>query len=164
MDYETLMSRIHADSVEEGDCLIWQKGRSKVPYMQIDGEKINVRKAILLAKGERVVKGAMFGCSCRQTMCVAEDHIAMRNRNQHAQYFARLGVYSAPAKIAKMALTKRRNSKLDDEKVMAIRASDKTAKELSVEHGVAASYITSIRSGASWKNYSSPFAGLGARS
>lgn len=164
MDYKTLMSRIHADSVEEGDCLIWQKGRTGVPYMQIDGEKINVRKAILLAKGERVVKGAMYGCTCRQPMCVAEDHIAMRNRNQHAQYFAGLGAYSAPAKIAKMAMTKRRKSKLDDEKVMAIRASEKTAKQLSAEYGVAASYISSIKAGNLWKNYSSPFAGLGARS
>jgi hypothetical protein len=66
-------------------------------------------------------------------------------------------------KIAKMAATKRSRSKLDDQKVAEIRASSESAMALSAIYGVAAGYITSIRAGNLWKNYASPFAGLGAR-
>lgn len=158
-----LMSVIRSRCVEDGDCLIYQRGRGKLPYVTIDRKKVNIRKLVVLAAGGRVIEGGFFGSCCETPRCIAEGHIRQRNRKQHGQHFGALGVYSATGKVARMAATKRAKSKLDDEKVAAIRASDKSSMALSKEYGVAASYITSIKAGKLWKNYSSPFAGLGAR-
>ncbi|MDQ0035863.1 hypothetical protein J2W30_003631 [Variovorax boronicumulans] len=158
-----LMPFIEACCVEEGDCLIWTWGREKIPQISLGRSKINVRALVLFAQGVDRIDGTMLGCSCGNRKCVAPAHIRQRSHLQHAQYFGNRGAYSGPAKTAKMAATKRAKSKLDDEKVAAIRASTKSAKALSAEFGVAASYITSIRAGLLWKDYSSPFAGLGAR-
>lgn len=160
MNAEQLKASILACCVEEGDCLIWQGGSDKVPHLHVKGKKVNVRALVLQAHGVQRIEGTLLGCSCRNRKCVAFEHIRQRTRLQHAQYFGNLGAYSGPVKTAKMAATKRAKSKLNDEKVAAIRASTKTAKELSAEYGVAASYITSIRARKLWKDYASPFAGL----
>lgn len=159
-----LRDRIMSRCIEEGDCLIWQGGSAKVPYLTIQSKKVSVRKLMLQLHGvEILTQSKFFGVGCETPMCVALDHIRQRSKAQHAKYFGNLGVYSGPVKIAKMAATKRAKSKLDDEKVAAIRASDKSSMALSAEYGVAASYITSIKAGKLWKSYNSPFAGLGAR-
>jgi hypothetical protein len=163
MGDEYLVAKYRAHCVEEGDCLIWQRGKGKLPQVTVGGKKVNIRKLIATERGDRMISGAVFGCSCMTEKCIAPAHIRQRNRSQHGEFFGALGAYSGPLKIAKMAATKRAKSKLDDEKVAAIRASSKTALVLSAEYGVAASYITSIRNGNLWKNYASPFAGLGAR-
>ena len=163
LEDERLIAKYRAHCVEEGDCLIWQRGSGKLPQITINGKKTNIRKLIAMERGDRMISGGVFGCSCLTEKCIAPAHIRQRNRSQHGEFFGALGAYSGPLKIAKMAATKRAKSKLDDEKVSAIRASSKSAKTLSAEYGVAASYITSIRAGNNWKSYSSPFAGLGAR-
>jgi len=160
MNAEQLKASILACCEEEGDCLIWQGGSAKVPHLTVSGKKVNVRALMLQAHAIQRIDGTLLGCSCRNRKCVAVEHIRQRTRLQHAQYFGKLGAYSGPVKVAKMAATKRARSKLDDEKVAAIRASTKSAKALSAEYGVAASYITSIRARKLWKDYASPFAGL----
>lgn len=163
MTKDELMAAIAANSVEEGDCLIWLGGSAKVPHIHIQGKKMNIRMLLALLRGDPMVPGSFFGCSCGVPKCIAEEHIVQRTRKQHAAHFGAQGAYSGPVKTAKMAATKRAKSKLDDEKVAAIRASDKTLKELGEEFGVASSYIGYIRAGKLWKNYASPFAGLGSR-
>lgn len=155
-----LLTKIRSQCKEDGDCLIYQRGQGKIPHVTIDGAKVNIRKLIVEAAGGRVLPGNFFGSVCETPRCIEETHIRQRTRKQHGQHFGAKGIYSGTAKTAKMAATKRAKSKLDDEKVAAIRASDKTAKALSAEYGVAASYITSIKAGLLWKNYSSPWAGL----
>jgi hypothetical protein len=150
--------------VENGDCMVWPNGSAKVPHLNVHRRKINIRKLMLLALGKEVRADRLFGCSCGDDKCVEPEHIRQRTHLQHNQYFGARGFYSRPAKTAKMALTKRAKSKLNDAKVAEIRASTKSAMALSAEYGVAASYITSIRNGDLWKSYGSPFAGLGARS
>lgn len=163
MTKDELMAAIAEKSVEEGECLLWLGGSAKVPHVHIKGRKENIRKLLAILRGDPIMPGTFFGCSCGVDKCIAEEHIAQRTRLQHARHFGKQGAYSGPVKIAKMAATKRARSKLDDEKVAAIRASTKTSVQLSAEYGVAASYITSIKAGKLWKNYASPFAGLGAR-
>lgn len=159
-----LMEKIRSRCIEEGDCLIWTGGSIKTPHLCVQGKKMSVRKLVLELNGVVILtQSKLFGVGCGTPHCVALDHIRQRSRAQHAKFFGNLGVYSGPLKIAKMAATKRSKSKLDDEKVAAIRASDKSSKKLSKEYGVAASYITSIKAGKLWKAYNSPFAGLGAR-
>lgn len=160
---QSRLQRIRAQCVEEGDCLIWQGASAKVPHVTIDRKKVNIRRLVLEEAGIPLVKGAMLGCSCGESKCIDLAHIVQRTRAQHGKYFGKRGAYSGPLKIAKMAATKRARSKLDDEKVAEIRASTESAMALSARYGVAASYVQSIRIGKLWKNYSSPFAGLGAR-
>lgn len=156
-----LLDRIMSGCIEEGDCLIWQHGSAKIPHLNIDDKKVSIRKLMLQLHGVEILpQSKVFGVSCQTPHCVAVEHIRQRTYAQHGKYFGNLGVYSGPVKIAKMAATKRAKSKLDDEKVAEIRASDKSSMALSAEYGVAASYITSIKAGKLWKNYASPFAGL----
>lgn len=163
MTKDELMAAIAERSVEEGECVLWLGGSAKVPHVHIQGKKTNIRMLLALLRGDPIVPGSFFGCSCGNPKCIAEEHIAQRSRKQHAAHFGKQGAYSGPAKTAKMAATKRAKSKLDDEKVAAIRASTKTLKELGEEFGVASSYVGYIRAGKLWKNYASPFAGLGSR-
>lgn len=157
------LEELYARTVEEGDCRIWTGPGKKLPHLNTSAGRVNVRKLVLEAAGSQIRANCVLGCSCRNDKCIELDHIRQRSRKEHAAYFGRIGAYSGPVKIAKMAATKRSRSKLDDQKVAEIRASSESAMALSAIYGVAASYITSIRAGNLWKNYASPFAGLGAR-
>lgn len=158
------LEELYARTVEEGDCRIWTGAGKKLPHLNTSKGRINVRLLVLQASGSQIRANCVLGCSCGNEKCIELTHIRQRSRKEHASYFGRLGAYSSPAKIAKMASTKRKSSKLDDRKVAEIRASEDSALKLSAIYGVAPSYITSIRAGKLWKNYASPFAGLGARS
>ena len=49
------------------------------------------------------------------------------------------------------------------EKAQEIRASDKPCHVLALVYGVDKSMVSRVRRGEAWRDYSSPFAGLGAR-
>lgn len=159
---QKLAARIACKCIEEGNCLIYQTTDTGL-RIQFAGKVMPVRKAVLIAADAPVIEDVFFGTSCMTKNCVAQDHIRQRTPTQKAQFFAKRGAYSGILKTAKMAATKRAKSKLDDDKVAAIRASDKSSRALSNEYGVAASYITSIKAGNLWKSYGGPFSGLGAR-
>lgn len=99
-----------------------------------------------------------LGTTCGNALCVSPEHIKILSRKH-----VNKGVPKPALHGQKVAAARRKQSKLSDEDVAAIRESDISAQEASILYGVTDKYIYQIRRGEWRKDYSSPFAGLGAR-
>jgi hypothetical protein len=75
-----------------------------------------------------------------------------------------MGVMGGPVRSAKLSAVVRTSSraKLDMTAVDRIRSSSETGAALALDLGVSEQVISRVRSHQAWRNYSSPFAGLGA--
>lgn len=130
----------------------------KYPQIRVEGKLYPVRRLIW-----QIMKGATrsdlwITTNCDNPLCVSPEHLKARTRAKAMKEAVRL-----PSHNAKIAITKRSKSAMTMEIARQMRASDKTNKELEQETGFPASYISHIRHGHRWKEYVSPFSGLGAR-
>lgn len=150
---------------EVGECWEWQGAYSPsgTPVMYARAERTTVRRVVW-----RIVKGApldpelMAGVKCDNPRCVRPEHIKPKTKAQVLSGMASNGNQALrAAKIA--AAQRKRSTKLDEAKVAHIRTSDATNVALAAELGVHHSLISAIRKGRAWRNFGSPFAGLGAR-
>jgi hypothetical protein len=74
------------------------------------------------------------------------------------------GAFSNVNRCAKIAKAKReRDAKLTVEQVREIRESQESQRKIAKRMGVGKNVIQGIRNGTAWRDYSSPFTGLGAR-
>lgn len=158
------MESLLARTTEEGDCLLWQGYVGNgVPQVSHGGKVVSVRRLMLEMMG-RVVKPTDFTparCGCRT--CVEPSHIVQRTHQQHA-----IAMLKAPrnetVRVAKLQAYKRTHSaKLTLEQAREIRSSPETGAALARQYGVDKSLVSMIRLGKSWREMTSPFAGLGAR-
>lgn len=157
-----LMQRIRARCTEEGDCLIWPGGiNARGPVVTVKRKQFSIRRLAWEHKhGIPFPKGKLASLDCEHAACIV--HVVPRTWSEvNARTSKR---HSSVARAAKMAATKRRVSKLSDADVAEIRATDRPIKEIAKEKGISCVYAYLIRRGDWRKDYSSPFAGLGARS
>lgn len=77
---------------------------------------------------------------CDNRMCVNPDHLFLGTNYDNVQDAIRKG------------RTKHKNSKLNPDKVMYIRASDHSVKELAIKFGVSTSAIRLIKNNVIWKH------------
>lgn len=154
-----LMNVIRSRCTEFGDCLIWpgamNAGRS--PALTFKGQNIQIRRFIWQQMGKELRPKKAIKVRCQEVRCVAEGHLYEGKRGPT------VGVKHPVSLRAKMAAIKQAQSSLTLEDVEAIRASDKTLKELCVEYGKAQRTIQNIIAGNTWKVTTGVFAGLGAR-
>jgi hypothetical protein len=99
---------------------------------------------------------------CDNPRCVNPDHMRLVTRKTVVRKMVESGGMSESTRHAKIAKTKRAKSKLSDGDVEQIRNSDLRADELAAQYGVSAAYIYMLRRNQFRRNYSNPFAGLGA--
>lgn len=156
---ETLLAR----TVEEGDCLLWDGYiGNNVPQVSHNGKVIAVRRLMLELQGKVLRPGDHASTKCRNPSCVHPEHISHRNKFQHA-----MAMLSAPrneeVRAAKLAAFRRKTAKLDMEKAREIRCSDESGSVLAARFGVDKALVSRIRRGEAWREFSNPFAGLGAR-
>jgi len=156
---ETLLAR----TVEEGECLLWGGyiGNS-VPQVSHKGKVIAVRRLMLEFQGKVLRAGDHASTKCRNHACVHPEHISHRNKFQHSA-----AMLSAPrneeVRAAKLAAFRRKTAKLDMDKAREIRCSEESGPTLAAKFGVNKALIARIRRGEAWREFSNPFAGLGAR-
>ena len=149
---------------EEGECVIWTGPfHKRVPHVHHDGKMVPVRRLIVQWNDVVLEPGEMVSCKCRNPRCVMDEHIRIRNPAEHAKVMAAVPRNEA-ARRARLAQVKRATTaKLTMEQVREIRASKTSSRELAEFYGVHRSLISRIRAGKAWQDFSSPFAGLGAR-
>lgn len=158
------MESLIARTDEEGDCLIW-KGYigNGVPQVSHHGKVIAVRRLMLELQGRVLRIGDHAASKCRNPSCVNPEHISHRNKFQHSA-----AMHSAPrneeVRAAKLAAFRRKTAKLDMEKAREIRCSDESGPVLAARYGVDKALVSRIRRNEAWREFSNPFAGLGARS
>lgn len=157
---ETMLAR----TTEEGECRLWNGYIGNgVPQVSHKGKVVAVRRLMLDLQGRELKPGEHAVPRCKNPECVHPDHILVRNASQHSK--AMLAVpRNEPLRAARCAEHKRKNgAKINMEIAREIRASDEAGHVLGARFGIDKSMVARIRNGDSWREFSSPFAGLGAR-
>jgi len=156
---------IKARCDEVGDCWEWKGAYSPhgTPVMYARAERTTVRRVVWrILKGEPLDPKLMAGVKCNNPRCVHPDHVKPKTKAQVLGGMAKNG--NQALRAAKIAASQRkRSAKLDETKVAHIRASNATNVALAAELGVHHSLISAIRKGRAWRQFASPFAGVGAR-
>lgn len=153
-----------ADRLEPGDCWLWAGSRSNgVPTMCYLGNVIAVRRAILQDQG--VVLGKYVATySCMSPLCVCPEHTVRTTRLNVQERATKARSYQQGlVRRTKLAAAARaRLGKLTPAQVAEIRADPRSQRKLAAVYGVTQTTIGNIKRGATWRDYSNPFAALGA--
>lgn len=145
---------------EEGGCWDWtlHTVRGVPNWRRHDAKGGRVRVLLWEAiHGVTCTTNDRIHSKCGDPLCVAPDHLVRTTRGALQR-----GKRASLAKVAAIAQKARARSPLDWDKVRAIRASDETLTVLAARYGVTFHCISLIRLHKSWRELSSPFAGLGA--
>lgn len=154
---------IRERTVEEGECWLWQAGKSHgTPALRHDGKSIQVRRYILeVLQGQPVPKRLLVSSRCENIDCVNPDHIHMFTRSGLQAHTAKRTQYAAnPMRNIRLARAKQAASKLTWERVREIRAMDGTDREIARELGLNFSLVNCIRKHKTWREVNNPFFGL----
>lgn len=162
------MTTIQSRCIECGDCWHFLKRRmtestKRHPLMSIGGKVLLVRRVAYEEAHGPIPAGKNIVPICGDPRCVNPKHQKQMTFAEVGRLAAKNGAYSNPArgKAISEAIAHRR--KLSPEAIAEIKASDTPSRELAAKFGVNKSLIPRIRRGDSHKDYSNPWAGLGAR-
>lgn len=147
-------------TVEEGDCRIWQGATSADgrPRVWTGDASLPLRRVIWEAMHGTIVGDIRIGAKCGCPRCVEPAHLFISTRSRELR-----GLKRSPGFGAKVAAGKRANSNITPELVAIIRSSDLNNSALGREIGMNHRIVSKIRNHEIWRDYSTPFAGLGAR-
>jgi hypothetical protein len=152
------------DSTEpQGKCLIWTGavGESGHPiYKATGGPCTLVRRAMFRLAGGTLIARQPLDMTCDEKLCVHPKHIKQSTVTKIAKKAAARGAWTGRARSMKISMAKRGKMKLTEQTASEIRNSTETGPVLAARYGVDRSLVASIKRGAVWKDYSSPFAGL----
>lgn len=153
---------IHAKCTDEGDCWIWDGAlHCGHPVVRHGGKVISVRRYIAKHIHGRAVDGKLASTTCANSQCCAPAHIALVPRRQLNRSVTKLTRHQSQlSRNHKLAMKKRALSTLTVDQVQQIRESDLPGRALAAQYGVVLYTVQRIRNGASWRDYSSPFAQL----
>lgn len=167
-----------AQAEEVGDCLEWQGSfscRGATPVVKVYDpltkrtDNHAVPKLRWEAKHGPVPEGKLVYRTCCNNACVLDDHIACGTRKDWAKARKKAGTtkHSEATKVRlTMAARRRARTTTTMEKARAVRsmaAGQMSTSDISAQTGIAECMVAEIRQGRSWREISSPFAGLGAR-
>jgi hypothetical protein len=154
---------LFARCVEVDGCLVWQLAgaHGTDPQAKIggrNGRTVLLRRFIWEQVYEKPFpNGKVARCNCGTDMCVHPDHIVALKKNA-----SQIGRPLSFLHRAKLAASRRAKSHLTDADVAEIRASDWTPHALANRFSIDPSYVNYIRSGRSRRDYTNPYAQLGA--
>lgn len=164
LDHEPQIRAFIATRTEqEGDCIIWTGAVDSrgVPIMRIapDRKLHSVRRVIATLAGMDV-EGKLVSTKCDCQQCVA--HLVVLTRKKLQQRTAKRNPYAQSItrnkKISDKART--RLAKLTLEQVREMRASGLAPRAAATLYGVSQTAAYEILSHRTWREYSSPWAGL----
>lgn len=147
----------------EGDCWEWKSYMTKgtTPILRhetTEGKTVvsPTRKLVALLWGRRICAGYKCIASCGNPRCINPDHILVVHEHAHLRRACKHSHETGnnALRSAKIASTRReRTTKLDWDKVQAIRASNKSYPALSREFGVSATVIGKVKRHEAWIDY-----------
>lgn len=159
--------QIRARCRENGDCLYWDSNAKterakRHPLMRVDNQVKSVRRELYEAERGALRAGYCLEPGCGDARCIEPQHQTQITTRQKNAKGGRLSSTS-PTRGAKVAAGRIANgqTKLTREHAAEIRASEETGLALAKKYGVDPGTISLIRLGKTWKDYSSPFVGLG---
>jgi hypothetical protein len=152
---------LHARCAEVDGCLVWKlaAAHGTEPQARVGHLTVLVRRMVWeLVNGRAFPCNHNARCTCGTDLCVHPDHIQPMSKSK-----IMVGKALPLTQRAKIAATKRSQSKLSDEAVALIRASKGPIEKVADEFGIDPTYVSQIRLGKARVDYVNPFAGLGAR-
>lgn len=159
----TLDAYIAARTVEDGDCLRWTggcAGKAAHPAIAIYSPKrktVLVRRAVWEQAHGPIPAGKIIRCNCSTPRCIALDHLELTTFGKLAKELGALGIMSGPVRSAKIAASHRERhplTKLTQEQVREIRASDEPGTVLAERYGVCEGSISKYRLGRCRREFS----------
>lgn len=165
---EITLQIIHDRCDEVGDCWLWKDATGAQGYPIIrrrPGGCQLVRRVVVALDGRPAMARQPVASTCGEKLCCNPAHLAPSTIAAVAKKAAANGSFSRPERAARIAASKRKSdsAKLTMEQAREIRASTESGPVLAERYGVNRSLIGGIRRGQAWRDYSNPFAGLGAR-
>ena len=152
-------------SDEVGECWLWKQAVSKggYPIMKVQGCGCQlVRRVAAKLAGHELAPRQPVATSCDEKLCVNPAHCKPSTIRAIAKKAGKAGAWSTPKRSAKIAAAKRAKGKLTAEQAAEIRASTESGPILAARFGIHKSMVNNIKCGDSWRDYTSPFAGLAA--
>ncbi len=159
---------IRARCVECGTCWEFITGAKtehhrRHAHAKHEGKQVIVRRlAYELANGP-IKQGLRIVTTCGNPYCVNPAHQSALTESQKGKRAAENGAFASPARRHAVAQAARKRGKLTPEQAQEIRYSTESGPVLAEKYGINKSRINSIKRGEGWRDYSNPFAGLGAR-
>lgn len=130
--------------------------------MRKDGKTILVRRAVWQDEYGKIEPGKIIRMTCETPKCIYPGHMVMTTHQRLAKQMGALGKMSGPVRSAKIAAVKRaKYAKLTHEDVREIRASNETGRAMAKRFQVSEEHISAILLNKRWREFSSPWAGLG---
>jgi hypothetical protein len=163
-----LIERIYKHVEEDGECWNWTgalQACGASPVMRWQGKTASVRRLIMLDKTQsRIRKNWLASYRCGNPMCVHPEHMGwtfrgpiQRRTTDEQQYHIDV------MRCKKLSDKARAKGKLTLELATEIRMAEGNQRQIAAQYGVSQATVSAIKIGKTWRNYSSPFAGLGAR-
>jgi len=161
----TTMEDIKARCLQVGECWEWQGAfdGAGTPVLRHKGDKklTQVRRHVLSLKGKNI-DGLLATNTCDNRKCVCPAHAAAWTRKKLQGRIAKK-IRGMESRKRALSLAARKRSKANEEIVRQMRESGKSPLQLMAETGFGETMVRQILSHETWKDYSNPFAGLGAR-
>jgi len=154
------LDRILGRVRECGDCLEWAGYaiEGKHPQIRVNWKSYPVRRLVWFLTRGPVRSEVWIANKCENPLCVNPDHLVAHTRST-----ALKGAKRTVSHKTKIAAARRSKSVLTMEIVRAIRSSDEPNPVLAERFGITPGYVSHLRRGTVWKEYVTPFQGLGAR-
>ena len=159
---EWLLSQCH----EEGECWIWAGPYTTngYPIVFVEGRYVTVRRVAALLAGKDFGARQPITTTCRCRHCVRPSHAKPSTTRAIGAMVAREGGWQGVARAAKISATRLITSNISDEAVRAVRLAPRgQLAAVAAQQGVNYHTAKAIRTGRIRKDYSSPWAGMGAR-
>lgn len=131
--------------------------------MREGNKTVLVRRAIWEDEHGQIEAGKIVRMTCETQKCVNPKHMVLTTYQRLAKEMGALGKMSGPLRSAKIAAVKRaKYAKLTHDDIREIRASNETGRAMAKRFQVSEKHISAILSGQRWREFTSPWAGLGA--
>ena len=147
-------------TAEDGDCLMWTGSlvHGTLPVITVANKKLYAKRQLMILSG-RDVAGKCVTNTCGEKMCINPAHLVILTKGGLAKKTALTKRYTT-ADCAKIAQARRAHSKLSQDAVLEIRASDEPAQALADRYRITPAYVYMLRKGLFRRDYNNPFSGL----
>ena len=162
------ISWLKARTVEEGECWIWMEctsnGYPQANLRKLQAHPVLVRRIAAALAGRAPEAGQPVRMKCRCKQCVNPAHATPSSTKEIGRMAAKRGAWKGVVRAAKISAARLKTSTIDADAVTAVKMAERgTLQAVCEQYGVAYSTAKAIRSGRIRRDYSSPWAGMGAR-
>ena len=162
-----IITRLLSKTIDDAGCMVWQGACcNDHPAFRIGKKTLLVRRYIWAqTHGREIPAGHVVHVTCDTPRCVNPDCIKLTTYKAIAQAKGALGLMSGPVRSAAIARVKRAGPqcKLTPQDVAEIRTSNDLGRVLAQRYGVAQAHVSKVQLHKAYRDFSNPFAGLGAR-